>query len=196
MKVHKRQIATWCLLVCLVAGTSCIGFRGPEDLRRDLVQATGVELDREVGVSIGRVGVMLVRWFTPEREIPLKGVRGIQVGVYEVIDHDDSTSAHGPFEPPVLAGWEPVVRVHEEGESVFVMLYEKQDDIRGMLVVVMDEDEWVLVRVRGKLRRIVEQAMRMAFEQAERPELFEPAVTDYRKSRSADPADPVDEAAG
>jgi hypothetical protein len=94
------RITAWAMIgLCVATCASCIGFHGPEDLRRDLVQATGVELERETGVSVGRMGVMLVRWFTSEEEIPLKGVRKVQVGVYEVTDFGDGGYGRGTVEP-------------------------------------------------------------------------------------------------
>jgi hypothetical protein len=170
------------IVACVATCVSCISFHGPNDLRRDLVQATGVELDRESAISIGPVGVMLARWFTAEEEIPLKGVRRVQVGVYEVTDVGDGGFGRGTVDPPELPGWETVVRIQEDDEHVFVMLHQEEDEIRGMLVVVMEQEEWVLVRIKGRLRHTVERAMQMAFEQADRPELYEPAVADYRES--------------
>jgi hypothetical protein len=190
------EMRAWWIVVCVATAASCIGFHGPEDLRRDLVQATGVELHRETGVSVGRMGVMLVRWFTPEDEIPLKGVRRVQVGVYEVTDFGDGGYPRGHVDPPELPGWEPVVRVHDDDENVFVMLRQEDDAIRGMLVVVMERDEWVLVRIKGRLEKVVEEAMRMAFDQAEHPELYEPAVAEYREARPAATAEPTDEPSG
>lgn len=172
--------AGWLIVVSiLVTCSGCIGFHGPEDLRRDLVQVTGVELDREMGVSVGRFGVALARWFTPEEEIPLKGVRRVQVGVYEVTE----PAARRLSEPPSLPDWHAVVEIHDSDEDVFVLMLQREDEIRGLLVVVAEEDEWVLVRVRGKLERVVEQAMRMAFERANRDDLAEPAIADYRASQ-------------
>ena len=191
-----RAIAWAMIGLCLATCASCIGFRGPEDLRRDLVQATGVELDREVAVSVGRMGVMLVRWFTPEDEIPLKGVRRVQVGVYEVTDFGDGGYERGAVTPPELPGWDPVVRVQEDDESVFVMLRQEEDAIRGMLVVVADADEWVLVRIKGKLQNVVEEAMRMAFDKAEHPDLYEPAVAEYREARGTTTAGRTGEPSG
>ncbi|MHC4502972.1 MAG: DUF4252 domain-containing protein [Planctomycetota bacterium] len=181
-----REMRGLIVVACLATCASCITFHGPKDLQRDLVQATGVELERESGVTVGRMGVMLARWFTPEKEIPLKGVRRVQVGVYEVTDFGEGDYGQGSVEPPELPGWETVVRVHEEDENVFVMLHQEEDQIRGMLVVVMERDEWVLVRIKGKLNRTVERAMQMAFEEADRPELYDPALTAYRESGAED----------
>lgn len=191
-----RAIPWTVIGLCWVTCASCIGFHGPEDLRRDLVQATGVDLDRETGVSIGRTGVMLVRWFTPEDEIPLKGVRRVQVGVYEVTDFGDGGYGRGPVIPPELPGWEPVASVREDDENVFVLLRQEEDAIRGMLVIVMEQDEWVLVRIKGKLQHVVEEAMRMAFDRAEHPDLYEPAVAEYREARPAADEEPTEESPG
>jgi hypothetical protein len=175
------RVTAWTMIgCCLATCASCIGFHGPEDLRRDLVQATGVEVERESAVSVGRMGVLLVRWFTPEDEIPLRGVRRVQVGVYEVADRGARGYGNGTVDRLELPGWEPVVRVQEDDEDVFVLIRQKEGSIRGMLVVIMEQDEWVLVRVKGKLQHVVEEAMRMAFDEAEHPELYEPAAAEYR----------------
>jgi hypothetical protein len=88
-----------------------------------------------------------------------------------------------------LAGWDNVVRVQEDGEEIFVLLREEDERIRGMLIVVAEADEWVLVRVWGKLDRVIEQAMEMAFEKADRPGLFDPTVSAYHE-QSASRAEP------
>ena len=189
MKSRAGASAASIALLYLGAGAACIGFQGPEDLRRDIVQATGVELHRESGVSVGRMGVALVRWFTPEDEIPLKGVRRVQVGVYRVTDASDADPAAELLGMPALSDWEPVVHLRERDENVLVMLREENESIRGVLVVVMEDDEWVLVRIRGKLQRIVEEAMRLAFDRTDRPDLYDPALNEYRESRHAEIAE-------
>jgi hypothetical protein len=189
MKNRTGACAGSVVVLGLAAASACIGFRGPEDLRRDIVQTTGVELQREVGVTVGRAGVALVRWFTPEDEIPLKGVRRVQVGVYRVSDAARGDPAADLLEIPALADWEPVVRLRERDENVLVMLRQENDAIRGLLVVVMEGDEWVLVRVRGKLQHVVEEAMQLAFDRTDRPDLYGPAVAEYRESRPAEVAE-------
>jgi hypothetical protein len=42
-----------------------------------------------------------------------------------------------------------------------------------MIVVVAESEEWVVVRLRGDLDRILEDTLRFAFDQADRPELYE-----------------------
>ena len=57
----------------------------------------------------------------------------------------------------------PVVRVHEPGEDVMVLFKEKDDVVRALLVVVAESDEWVLVRIRGKLDQVMEQHPEIPF---------------------------------
>jgi hypothetical protein len=173
-----KRIFLAALPLVVILSTSCI-FHGPENLRRDLEQASGVELEREAGVTVGRVGTMLVRWFTPEDEVPLKGVRKGQVGVYHVVDRPDGAPTE--LKLPELSGWQRVARVRERDGQVDLFMLEENARVRGMLVVVAEDDEWVLVRIRGKLDHVLEQAMEMAFKQADRPELYEPTLADYRR---------------
>jgi hypothetical protein len=53
-----------------------------------------------------------------------------------------------------------------------VLVREKKESVRAMLVVVAEPDEWVLVRVFGHLDDTLEQAMTMAFDEVERPDLY------------------------
>lgn len=172
-RVHLSAIA-----LAGALSTSCI-FHGPENLRRDLEHASGIEVQREAGVSVGRVGTMLVRWFTPADEVPLKGVRKVQIGVYRVVDRPDGLPRTLALPEPT--GWQRVARVRERDEHVDLFVREENSEVRGLLVIVAEEEEWVLVRIRGRLEHVMEQAMEIAFDRADRPELLAPALADYRR---------------
>ena len=179
-----RRTAFSVALVGLALTASCIRFHGPEDLRRDLSQAAGVQLDREMGVTLTRTGVMLARWFTSEEDVPLKGVRRVEVGVYEVTGLRRGVDERLPVTLPELPGWQLVVRIRESDEEIFVLVHEKKEKLRGILVIVAEDDEWVLVRIRGKIEHMMDDVMEMAFSQAERPDLYEPAMAEYRETQS------------
>ena len=59
------------------------------------------------------------------------------------------------------------------GEAAFVLIREENEQIRDLLVIAADREEWVLVKLKGKLDLILEDAMRMAFDEADRPDLYE-----------------------
>src|SRR5262245_32661726 len=162
----------------VLSSASCIGFHGPNGIRRELVEATGARLDQESGLTVGRTGLWLARCFTDDDEVPLAGVRRVEMGVYNV------EGGHaGPLaDPPRLAGWETVVELHEEDGDTFVLVQQDERRVRGLLVIVAEEDEWVLVRLSGRLEHLLEDAMRLGFDRAERKDLAEPAIAEYRAS--------------
>ena len=185
MTTSRLRALTLVLVAGLATGTACI-FRGPSGMRRELSRAAGVELDRQMAFTIGRTGILLARMVTDGDKVPLRGVHKVQVGIYEVKGLRPGFGEQLTLEPPHLPGWENVVRIREEDESVFIMLREEKGKVRGLLVVVAEEDEWVIVRVRGNLQRVLEKTMEMAFEKADRPELYEPALADYRQRNEGD----------
>jgi len=185
----RRRAWPMLLLVPALMGVSCV-LHGPRDLRHELSHSAGVKLQQEFGITLGRMSMWLARTglrIAGEEEISLKGVRRFQVGVYQVTDlrrGRDERARLTLSDMPL--GWEPIVRVHEDGEDVFVMTRLEDEKIRGMLVVVAEDDEWVLVRIRGNLDHVIESAMRMAFEESDRPDL-------YRRARRERGLDPIEE---
>ena len=105
-----------------------------------------------------------------ERFTQCAHIKRVEVGVYEV-----RGLRKGFDEPARLSvddfakAWEPLVQVREDGEHVFVLFQEKQESIRRMLIVVTEDEEWVIVRLKGNLDLILEESMRMAFDEIDRP---------------------------
>jgi hypothetical protein len=166
------------LLIPVLSSVACIRFHGPRDLRRELSESAGVRLEREMGFTVTRSGVWLARLgmkFVDDEDIPvsLKGVKRVQVGVYTV---DGLARGHEERSPlwseELLEGWQPWMRVQEDDEEVVVLVDEHGGSIRGLVVVVAEEDEWVLIRMTGKLDRVIESAIEMAFDEADRPDLY------------------------
>jgi hypothetical protein len=56
-------------------------------------------------------------------------------------------------------GWETAVRVREENNVVWVMYKIDDDSIRELYVVVLDENELVMVKARGRLERLAARAL-------------------------------------
>ena len=171
----------------MLATTGC-WFHGPGDLKRELSREAGVKLDRRIGLTFGPTSMMLARWglkIADEREFSLRGVRKVQVGVYEVHGLRRGHEAPAKLDPDLFPGWDPIVRVHDDGEDVLVLLRQDDERIRAMLVAVTGDEEWVLVRIRGRLDRVVEDALRMAFDEMDRPDLYDRS----REERGLDPAD-------
>ena len=61
------------------------------------------------------------------------------------------------------------MRVCEDGEDVLMFARIEDESIHGILVVVQDDEELVLVRARGKLDRLLERVMELAAEEDDMP---------------------------
>jgi hypothetical protein len=119
-------------------------------------------------------------------------VRRVEIGVYEVEGLRRGVDSRRPLALPDLPGLTPVVRVHEDGEDVFVLIDEDvKGEIHQLVVVVAEQDEWVLLRVRGQLRHTVEQALRMALEKSDHPERYASVLQAYDSRHTAAPAEPA-----
>jgi len=162
------RLLTFSLLAVLVSG--CFYSREISQTRRDLERSyPGLELDQQVVVSIGPLGLRTAGWiagFVPEEEAQLasryiREVQRVKVGVYEV----DRLGAARDFDPAALerferGGWETAARIREDDELVWVMYRERRDTVRDLYVVVLDGDELILARVQGRLNRLMEQVVR------------------------------------
>lgn len=177
--MNARSWITGLVLLALVAATGCVRPSGPTDVRDDLEAVSGVKLKQEFGITVTRSGMWLARKVIntsdEDDDIPsLKGIKRVEVGVYEV------RGLRKGFDEPARIGmedfaksWEPLVQVREDNEHVFVLFQEKEQSIRRMLIVVAEDEEWVIVRLKGKLDLILEESMRMAFDEIDRPELYD-----------------------
>lgn len=147
------------LLVILLAAPACT-LRGPEGIRRDISRSTGTTYTREVGLTLGRVGLAVARMALDEDDQELKVLKGltkIQVGVYQVESRPDDP---GEMElgQITMASWEPMMNLKEGDEDVLILLKRKKGQVREMLVVVNESDELVIVRMKGRLDQVLEEA--------------------------------------
>lgn len=49
-------------------------------------------------------------------------------------------------------GWEPVATIQEEGETVHMLLKQDEERIAGLIVLVADDSEAVIVNLMGDLQ--------------------------------------------
>ena len=189
--MSKRGLCLLALIPALAA-TACVRFHGPRDLSRELSESAGVRLEREMGITVTRSGIWLARWglkFADDDDVPvsLKGVKRVQVGVYNVDGLARDSEGRSPLSiEGLLEGWQRWVRIQDDQEEVVVLVDERGGRMRGMVVVVAEQDEWVVIRLKGNLDRVIEEAMRMAFKEADRPDL-------YARSREERGLEPLDD---
>ena len=172
-----RATVPFLVLLSALLGTGCVTLHGPEEIRRDLSDEVGVKLGHEFSITVNRGGMWMARtgmkWAGEADEVDLRGIHHVDVGIYNVEGLRKGFEAPGAIHPDLFEGWEPLARVQEEGENVLVLTREKRGGIRGLLVVVAESDEWVIVKVKGNLDQVIEQALAQAFDEMERPELYD-----------------------
>jgi hypothetical protein len=165
-----------------LASASCIRYGGPSSLKRDLSREAGVELDAGFAMTVTRSGIALARLFTDEDEVPLRGVRRVEVGVYEVKGLRPGVTAQSALTLPELPGLVPIVSVRDEDEQTFVLVQEDEThEIRQLVIIAAEDDEWVLVRIRGKLRKTIERSLQLALDKADHPEQYDDVLRAYHE---------------
>lgn len=175
------------LAVVFTAGACIMPYNGPGDIRRDIQSVTGKEYDRTFALTVGRTGMVLARWAVrkwDEDDIPISGIRKVEIGIYEVRDRSLRHATESSISSSQWPTWSPMVEMHGDGgENVLVLSEAKRDgSIKRLLIVVDEEDELMIVRLTGRLDDFMEQAMAYAFDQADRPDLTDPVLEEYRRS--------------
>ncbi|MDX1388285.1 MAG: DUF4252 domain-containing protein [Acidobacteriota bacterium] len=144
------------LALVVLTSTGCwFGTGSTSDVRYEFTRQTGVVLEPEFGVKLGRVSTAFGKMFARGPDIPkLKGVNKVEVGVYAVADgFGDEPASLTLLDFP---GWVQLVRVRDAGEEVVVMAKPELDGrVPAMLVLINEGDELVVVRLKGKLHKFM-----------------------------------------
>jgi hypothetical protein len=131
-------------------GYAAFGSPGIEDTDRDFALSLG-----PVPIGLGRLASRIVLKDEPELRKTLVGVRAVRVYTYEV--KGDMTRVQGRMEAMrrdlVQKGWQQIVAVRDDGELVSALVrMEGVERIRGLVVIVQDDEEITLVNVIGDIR--------------------------------------------
>jgi hypothetical protein len=131
-------------------GYAAFGSPGIEDTDRDLALSLG-----PVPVGLGRLASHFVLRDEPELSKVLVGVRAVRVYTYEV--KGDLTRVQGRMDAMradlVHKGWQQIVAVRDDGELVSALVrMEGVERIRGLVVIVQDDEDLTLVNVIGNIR--------------------------------------------
>jgi hypothetical protein len=146
----------------------CVWTPELNEVKRDIAhQIPGATFDREVSVSVGPGGIALARAvasFVPgagEARTWLKDVSRVQVAVYDVNYDGWARNVPTPSRVSELLddGWELAARVREPDQSVWVLCRVDDESVRELFVVSLDQRELVLVKVKGRLERLIARAL-------------------------------------
>jgi hypothetical protein len=155
----KRHHGILVLTAMAWTATGCwFGTGSTSDIRYEVTEQTGVNLEPEFGIKLGRITTAMAKPFARKAaEIPLKGVAKVEVGVYNVVDDREPIEAGlGDLDFP---DWEPIVRIREGDERIQILAKTEGEHIRALLVLVLDGEELVVVRLKGKLQQFLPGAL-------------------------------------
>lgn len=157
---------TLLLLLPLLLG-GCLYSREITHIRNDVASALEVSFDREFVIVIGPRTFHGLGWFA--RRIPdsrtrmagdlLAHVDRIKVGVYRAAGPAGRGLTVSDLPRLRDSDWQVAVRTREDDASVWVMYRERHTFVRDMLVLSLEGDELVIVRLEGRLDALLEQAV-------------------------------------
>lgn len=151
-----RRIGMSLSAVLPLLGTGCIGLLGPLDLQLAVGRAQGIQLHREMGINVGGVMLGLAGAFVVP-SISMSDLSGVDVGIYEVAASDGKRWVLDGLELP---GFEAIVRMREGDTETLILLKEKGDSVRQMVVLARDGRELVIVRVKGRIDAFLAKAVK------------------------------------
>ncbi len=107
------------------------------------------------GTMLNFVGLMS-KAQSPETSELISKLKGVRAQIYTIEENADAakgqfTKVKGKLKS---SGWEPIVQVNEDDEQVLIYIKMKGDDMEGLTVMVVDEEEAVFVNVIGQLNPV------------------------------------------
>ena len=150
--------------------TGCLWAPELDSVRKDIErQIPDAHFEKEFAISLGPISLGLARTIirlVPDADVHeareyLGDLSKVQVAVYEANHVPRGAEVRTPqrFESLLDEGWEMAIKAREHGESIWVMYRSDDDEIREVYIIVLDPDELVLVKVRGRLDRLFAKVM-------------------------------------
>ena len=155
-------------LSCLLL-SGCLYSREVSRTRHAIERAyPEARFDREVVFSFGPLSLLSARLLTglapsqTEEVRPyLRSLRRVKVGVYRA----EGLSSLNTIDLPQVRrlrekGWETLVAVREPEATTWVLYRERRRAVRDLYVLTLSEDELVMVRLKGRLDKLLTHVMR------------------------------------
>jgi hypothetical protein len=166
-----RRLVLACLLVGSLLAAGCATSSTVQDVATTIEgDLGGGHLERESHIRIGGLTMAMARGIArmaadleSEERAALRSVRSVEVATYRV--HGAPTEGGPPSLRQVETrlmrqGWQPMVRERDGHESTWVWVKgDPEGRLRGIVVVDYDGSELEVVRVRGRLDRVLAEAM-------------------------------------
>ncbi len=126
------------------------------------------QVQKKFKLRVGSMMILAARMIasratdTPEIADYLGDIKNVQISIYDVNRDEGSVALAIPPEADhglKERGWEPFVRVRDNGQQVNLFYKAINDGLAGVYAVVLAEDKLVVVEVQGKLDKLIEKAL-------------------------------------
>ncbi|RMD50276.1 MAG: DUF4252 domain-containing protein [Ignavibacteria bacterium] len=159
------------LLIVLIAlvTTGCIGVnRSFREVRNYLVNNLNENLDKEIELSVGPVGLMFanifVKFADEEYQVSdlVRQISRVQLSVYNRPEPNESNfeMLRNITQMMKKKGMKYIVRAKDGDEMSAVFLNSNKDKINKLFVVALTDEEVVLVEIKGDLNKLIELAIK------------------------------------
>ncbi len=156
MRNITKQLFVSMFGLMFVAG--CIIPIGPDDLRRQVSRANDVTLEQEIGVSVDGL-TMATAAAVAGVPLPLIHVGWAEIGIYRIVGGANADAPVREFVAPELEGWQRVVRMRDRDSKMYMLVKTSGEGIRGMIMVARSGDEVMVIRLRGRLHKLLEHVI-------------------------------------
>jgi hypothetical protein len=114
-------------------------------------------VDHQLTLSLGPSVIWLAARFAghePEIQAVLRGLDGVRIKVYDITGDADGAATELGMLSNELQGqnWEPVLRVKEDGEQADLLVKTSDETVLGLVLLVIDDTEAVVINVMGELQ--------------------------------------------
>lgn len=132
-----------------------------------------LELDHQFGMTLGRMSLGMVKgiakWGMDEHDREafqtLRGVKKVELATYETYGEGDLRFPRRFEASLARRGWETLARFRDGGELGWIVYRMDGDRLKNVLVVVHDGYSLTLVRLGGRLDRVVTAALAFSREE-------------------------------
>lgn len=156
MVLRPAQIVSMVLVALLLSGCGLTASRSNPGYAN--LDSLGMfDVDNVMTLSIGSGLLSFAAKHTqddPETQALLDGLDGVRVRIYEIDGDAGRVAARIDRMGDRLQdqGWNPVAVMRDEGETVHMLLKTHNTQMVGMIVLVSDESEAVIVNLMGELQ--------------------------------------------
>ena len=168
MNRTARRTAILCLAAALPFAGGCVWTPELNSIKQDIArQIPGASFDHEMSFAVGPGGMALARAvvrFVPDAEGArgwLQDISRVEISVYDVIQSELPKRLETPARigAMIADGWEMAARVRDKNEAVWVLYRLDDESVREIFVVALDAEELVMVKVKGRLERVIARVL-------------------------------------